>query len=130
MLNEDDSNIKIAKVDCTADSSLCSEHDVTGYPTLKFFKVGSSEGVKFRGTRDLPTLTTFINEQLREVNKVKKVNFDYSVSFQGEEGDVEIKPPQAVSGLVELNEDNFEKYTATGKHFVKFYAPWCGHCQV
>jgi thioredoxin domain-containing protein 5 len=113
MLNEDDSNIKIAKVDCTADSSLCSEHDVTGYPTLKFFKVGSSEGVKFRGTRDLPTLTTFINEQLRE----------------GEEGDVEIKPPQAVSGLVELNEDNFEKYTATGKHFVKFYAPWCGHCQ-
>lgn len=69
MLNEDDSNIKIAKVDCTADSDICSEHDVTGYPTLKFFKVGVTEGVKFRGTRDLPTLTTFINEQLREVKR-------------------------------------------------------------
>lgn len=67
MLNEDDGNIRIAKVDCTTDSSLCSEHDVTGYPTLKFFKTGADEGVKFRGTRDLPTLTTFINEQLREV---------------------------------------------------------------
>lgn len=76
MLNEDDSNIKIAKVDCTTDSSICSDHDVTGYPTLKFFKVGSTEGVKFRGTRDLPTLTTFINEQLREVtHKINCLNF-------------------------------------------------------
>lgn len=68
MLNEEDSNVKIAKVDCTTDSSVCSEQDITGYPTLKFFKVGVEEGVKFRGTRDLPSLTTFINEQLREVN--------------------------------------------------------------
>lgn len=69
MLNEDDSNIKIAKVDCTVESEICNEQDVTGYPTLKFFKKGNNEGVKFRGTRDLPTLTSFINEQLREVIK-------------------------------------------------------------
>lgn len=68
MLNEDDSNIRIAKVDCTTDSEICSEHDVTGYPTLKFFKIGDKEGVKFKGTRDLPSLTTFINEQLRAVS--------------------------------------------------------------
>lgn len=67
MLNEDDSNIKIAKVDCTTESKVCSDQDITGYPTLKFFKLGDSDGVKFRGTRDLPSLTTFINEQLREV---------------------------------------------------------------
>lgn len=67
MLNEDDSEIKIAKVDCTADSSVCSDHDVTGYPTLKFFRAGEKEGVKFRGMRDLPSLTNFINEQLRFV---------------------------------------------------------------
>lgn len=67
MLNEDDSNIKIATVDCTVDSAVCSAQDVTGYPTLKFFKVGDKDGVKFRGSRDLPSLTTFINEQLRSV---------------------------------------------------------------
>lgn len=69
MLNEDDSNIRIAKVDCTTDSDICKEQDITGYPTLKFFKAGDNEGVKFRGIRDLPSLTTFINEQLRSVRK-------------------------------------------------------------
>lgn len=75
MLNEEDSNIRIAKVDCTVDKDICSEHDVTGYPTLKFFKAGISEGVKFKGTRDLPSLTSFINEQLGNVPSVSGKSF-------------------------------------------------------
>lgn len=114
MLNEDDGNIRIAKVDCTSDSKICSEQDVTGYPTLKFFRTGSSESVKFKGTRDLPSLTLFINEQLRSAD---------------EEEHTTNSIPEPTLGLLELTEDNFEKHIATGKHFVKFYAPWCGHCQ-
>lgn len=38
-------------------------------------------------------------------------------------------PPEAVNGLLELTEDTFEKHVSSGHHFVKFYAPWCGHCQ-
>ncbi|CAH0559393.1 unnamed protein product [Brassicogethes aeneus] len=114
MLNEDDGNIAIAKVDCTVDNKVCSEQDVTGYPTLKFFKLGDGNGVKFRGTRDLPSLTTFINEQLRE----------------GDDGESELSSaPQAMHGLLELSADNFDEHVGKGKHFVKFYAPWCGHCQ-
>lgn len=37
MLNEDDkSQVTIGKVDCTVDTELCSEHDITGYPTYVF----------------------------------------------------------------------------------------------
>jgi hypothetical protein len=37
---------------------------------LKFFKSGETEAVKFRGTRDLTSLTTFINEQLGNAHQV------------------------------------------------------------
>ncbi|KAK2578309.1 hypothetical protein KPH14_002584 [Odynerus spinipes] len=114
MYNEGDSNIKIAKVDCTVESTLCSEHDVTGYPTLKFFKVGESKGIKFRGTRDLPSLTSFINEQLGSIPTVE---------------DEVPSPPEPVNGLSELTEESFNAHVEKGHHFVKFYAPWCGHCQ-
>lgn len=124
MLNEDDdSRVRIGKVDCTTDNTVCSEHDVTGYPTLKFFKAGESQGTKFRGTRDLPSLTSFINEQL-----VQKIG---SPSEEEENEEEEIAPsiPEAVNGLIELTEHTFDKHVSSGNHFVKFYAPWCGHCQ-
>ncbi|XP_059470672.1 thioredoxin domain-containing protein 5-like [Neocloeon triangulifer] len=60
----DDAEVVIAQVDCTVETALCSENDVTGYPTLKFFKAGESDGVKFRGSRDSSTLKSFIFEQL------------------------------------------------------------------
>ncbi|XP_050466550.1 thioredoxin domain-containing protein 5 homolog [Cataglyphis hispanica] len=114
ILNEEDSTVRIAKVDCTTEITLCSEQDVTGYPTLKLYKTGETKGIKFRGTRDLPSLFAFINEQLDS-------------SFMIE--DVAPSPPEAVNGLLELTEKTFEKHVSFGHHFVKFYAPWCGHCQ-
>ncbi|GAB6021573.1 hypothetical protein CHUAL_004167 [Chamberlinius hualienensis] len=110
--SDDEKHIKIAKVDCTIETSLCSEHDVTGYPTLKFFKPNQSPAVRYRGNRDLDALETFIREQMEKVEEKPE-------------------PPkiEVTHSLVELTDENFKSFVSEGDHFIKFYAPWCGHCQ-
>lgn len=41
-----------------------------------------------------------------------------------------IEMPESLNALNELTDDTFADHVASGYHFVKFYAPWCGHCQV
>jgi len=107
-------DVLIGKVDCTIETALCSAQDVTGYPTLKFFKSGTESGVKYRGQRDQDSLVKFINEQMGiEQPEPEKV--------ESEEAIVD-------NGLYVLNEKSYAKHVETGDHFIKFYAPWCGHC--
>lgn len=114
--NVENSELSVAKVDCTSETELCAEYDVTGYPTLKFFKVGDTEGVKFRGSRDLESLTNFVEEKLGK-------------KAENEETTTVPSAPTPVTNLVELTEDTFASHVKSGLHFVKFYAPWCTHCQ-
>lgn len=114
MLNtQDESRVKIATVNCVDNHKTCSENEVTGYPTLKFFKLDVAEAIKYRSARDLPSLTQFINDQIGS-------SVDEEVA--GEKDVPEVPAPQ--KGLVELNEKNFAELTATGNWLIKFYAPW------
>ena len=111
----EDQDVLIGKVDCTIETALCSAQDVTGYPTLKFFKSGTDSGVKYRGQRDLDSLVKFINEQM-------------GVEVPEEEA-VESEEAKVDNGLWILSEKSFKETVAKGDVFIKFYAPWCGHCQ-
>ncbi|XP_061182893.1 thioredoxin domain-containing protein 5-like [Saccostrea echinata] len=106
-----DQPLIIAKVDCTGETALCAKHEITGYPTLKFFPDRYSEVVRYKSARDLQSLQAFIEEQLSNAPE------------QTEEKN------QPSSGLFDLTDDSFPKHVETGSHFIKFYAPWCGHCK-
>nr|XP_045615779.1 thioredoxin domain-containing protein 5 homolog [Procambarus clarkii] len=111
--NTEKAEVVVGKVDCTQHTALCSSQDVTGYPTLKLFNKGAENGVRYRGPRDLASLERFISEQL-------------GTEVQNGE---QLSVPEALTGLVEYTDVTFKSVVASGKHFVKFYAPWCGHCQ-
>jgi len=112
---EKDEQVKIAKVDCTQHQSVCQEHEIKGYPTLAYFRAGSKMET-YKGARTLTELKEFVSTTKGEAGKAAS-----------EDGKVpEQEKPSAVA---KLGKDNFAASTKTGVAFVKFFAPWCGHCK-
>jgi len=55
--------VVIAKVDCDEHKELATKYGVSGYPTLKFFPKGSSDGDVYNGGRSPKEFVDFINEK-------------------------------------------------------------------
>ncbi|RUS88906.1 hypothetical protein EGW08_003345 [Elysia chlorotica] len=111
----DDSPVTIAKVDCTEETALCADHEVTGFPTLKLFEKGGKSFKRYSGKRDLESLKNYVQEQVVGQDE------------QAQKG--EAASEEKADSLVVLTDDNFVATVASGAFFIKFYAPWCGHCK-
>eukprot|EP00040_Diaphanoeca_grandis_P023494 m.127848 g.127848 ORF g.127848 m.127848 type:complete len:377 (-) comp29300_c0_seq2:134-1264(-) len=111
LASENTGAIVIAEVDCTRETGLCSEHGITGYPTIKFYtKEGATD---YTGGRTIGALKHFISGEL------VKLNSNSVVSDNAE----------TIDGLTTLTDASFSSATKKGFAFVKFFAPWCGHCK-
>uniref|UniRef100_A0A8C8LVW6 Thioredoxin domain-containing protein 5 n=1 Tax=Oncorhynchus tshawytscha TaxID=74940 RepID=A0A8C8LVW6_ONCTS len=111
---EHSDNIKIGKVDCTQHYEVCSENAVRGYPTLLFFKDGEKAD-QYRGKRDLESLKDFVDNQVKDSIAAGRT--------------VETGAAARPGGLGTTRKSNFDETVAKGLTFIKFYAPWCGHCK-
>jgi len=60
-------SVLVADVDCTSDDaqSVCSDNDVSGYPTIKYFTAETGKkGEDYSGGRDFEELKSFVEETL------------------------------------------------------------------
>ncbi|CAO1361667.1 unnamed protein product [Diamesa tonsa] len=126
---DEESRVRIAKVDCTISSKTCIDNEIYHYPILQFFN--NEETVEYDNDRDLPSLIQFVNEQLgsslpkAEVDLVEAVpapiNSQLGSSLsKAAVGSVETVPTP-MNAHVELTGKNIATVTGTGRHFVKFY---------
>jgi len=60
----DSSTVLIGDVDCTQHQAVCSGQGVRGYPTIKYYKNGVTEGEKYSGGRSKDALKSFVDTTL------------------------------------------------------------------
>ncbi|CAI5515453.1 unnamed protein product [Closterium sp. Naga37s-1] len=69
---KDSDAIRIAKVDCQAHAELCTNHEVRGYPTLKWFPAAGQGGAEdYGGDRKANVFVDFINSRLCTKGRVE-----------------------------------------------------------
>ncbi|CAI5461643.1 unnamed protein product [Closterium sp. Yama58-4] len=69
---KDSDAIRIAKVDCQAHAELCTNHEVRGYPTLKWFPAAGQGGPEdYGGDRKANVFVDFINSRLGTKGRVE-----------------------------------------------------------
>jgi len=106
-----DSTVVIAKVDADAHRDLGQRFDISGFPTLKYFPMGTKTPTDYESGRDIDSLINFV-ETNSGVKSQKIEAFSYVKTLDSSNFDSTIKS---------LSDDHVL--------IVEFYAPWCGHCK-
>ena len=88
-------------------------------PTLQLFVDGKAPAEEYPvGDRTWEKLTEFVEQQAKE----------YGVDAVPEVDDATAPNPDGVS--IDLDNNGLEAVKQSGQTwFIKYYAPWCGHCQ-
>jgi protein disulfide-isomerase len=146
-------------VDCTAFGDTCTKYNVKAFPTFILFKDGEATDKRFTGAVLMPELSAFIENALEtsrpgsrgkkgslklpEVGAKEVEGFeatpevaekDKDKTLTSTTGKLPTKPTRAPNPLgtsIALSAESFQDLVTMSQDpwFIKFYAPWCGHCQ-
>lgn len=96
----------------------CKELEVTGWPQLNIYRNGEFVDT-FRKPRELDLLKEYLDQYI-------ETNTDPTPP-PAHQAPTRVLNPEGK--VLELDERNFSNEIKHGGVFVKFFAPWCGHCK-
>lgn len=122
---QEDPGIHLAQVNCAVDGDLCNKNKVDGYPQMNLYKDGELVEV-YKQSREIELLREYISSHAR-----RKPSLPAVVTPPEDHVDIPINHEvyNPSGQVVVLDEKTFGETTSKGHVFVKFYAPWCGHCK-
>ncbi|KAI8984891.1 thioredoxin-domain-containing protein [Trametes punicea] len=129
-----DPGIHFAQVNCAIHGDLCRQNGVDGYPQMNLYRNGQYVET-FMQARTIELLTEYVNAHAEPRNPpAPTVSIEEPVIVEIERDELveEVQPKEDVNprGIVlSLDETTFRENVDKGGIFVKFFAPWCGHCK-
>ncbi|KAG8820676.1 hypothetical protein FRC19_008676 [Serendipita sp. 401] len=132
---DDPPRLSLAQVDCIAYGDLCREQGVEYYPYIRLYRNhanGTQTKELFSESRELSTLERWLDERVPKGTAPPPGGTYPIPALDSDSKNVQTvaKPKYNVEGKVlVLGADTFLERIASQPTFVKFYAPWCGHCQ-
>ncbi|KAG8995766.1 hypothetical protein FRB94_011656 [Tulasnella sp. JGI-2019a] len=142
--SENITDFHMAQVNCLAQGDLCAAQKIQHYPDMKLYRNGT-ELETFNQERSKEILVEYINSKIAEHTQYTSTakaaeNVQGGVAPPPEAVPVDSPPPPpsppAIQKVVNplgtvssLSVKNFAIVRDEGPVFVKFFAPWCGHCK-
>lgn len=140
-------DFKFASINCIAFSDLCVQHGIKLYPTTTLYEEGK-EARSETGGLNITFLSSIIEESLEKskpgsrpktldlpkAGENKRPAVDPKRGKEVEAGKTPKKPVATANEegtSVALTAENFQRLVTMTQDpwFIKFYAPWCPHCQ-
>jgi len=113
----------IVNLGAVEDQSVMQQFGVQGFPSIKFF--GDDSPQDYQGARTAAGIVDYI---------LQKVSATAKARLSGRSGGGSSSSGSGSSGgageVMVLTDSNFEEnvFNSEDFWFIKFYAPWCGHC--
>ncbi|KII96123.1 hypothetical protein PLICRDRAFT_49017 [Plicaturopsis crispa FD-325 SS-3] len=122
--------IHLAQVNCAMHGDLCDANNVKGYPQMNLYRNGEFVET-FKQPRELDIVREFLAAHAEPTTTVKAA--PETATHTAGNGVLRIQTARASvnpsGSVLPLTADTLKEAIDQGPIFIKYFAPWCGHCK-